>query len=317
MSLMMLSRVAERVYWMARYLERAENTARMVKVYANLLLDLPRGVDLSWYTLVVINDSGEAFNERYKNRDERNVIKFMLADDTNGSSMLSSLKMARENARTCRDVIPADTWEMVNELKLFAEDNMQQGLNRGHRNQYLNNVLKACHQFSGLFANSMSKDAASEFIRLGRTLERADMATRIMDAGAAVVMSAEDASTNISQIVWGNVLRSLDAYQPYLRKERAPVNGADVTRFLLADEDYPRTVMFSMNRLVHALSRLPHNADARKIALAIERRIVRYDDYDVLGENFREFMNEMQLDLARLHDCFAETWFLLEPTTAD
>ncbi len=317
MSLMMLSRVAERVYWMARYLERAENTARMVKVYANLLLDLPRGVDLSWYTLVAINDSSEAFCERYKNRDERNVLKFILADDTNGSSMLSSLKMARENARTCRDVIPADTWEMVNELKLFAEDNIQQGLNRGQRNQYLNNILKACHQFSGLFANSMNKDAASEFIRLGRTLERADMATRIMDAGASVVLSAEDASTNISQIVWGNVLRSLDAYQPYLRKERAPVNGAGVTRFLLADEDYPRTVMFSMNRLIHAVSRLPHSADARKIALAIERRVVRYDDYDMQGEDFREFMNEIQLELAKLHNCFADTWFLLEPATAD
>jgi uncharacterized alpha-E superfamily protein len=317
MSQMMLSRVAERVYWMARYLERAENTARIVNVYANLLLDLPRGVDLSWYTLIEINDSAEIFNERYKNRDERNVIKFMLADDINGSSMLSSLKMARENARTCRDVIPGDTWEMVNELKLFAEDNMQQGLNRGHRHEYLNSILKGCHQFSGLFANSMNKDAASEFIRLGRTLERADMATRILDAGATVVLSAEDASTNISQIVWGNVLRSLDAYQPYLRKERAPVNGAGVARFLLADENYPRTVMFSMNRLVHAVSRLPHNADARKIAMAIEKKISKYDDYNVLGENFREYMNDMQLELAKLHNCFAETWFLLEPETAD
>jgi uncharacterized alpha-E superfamily protein len=302
---------------MARYLERAENTARLVTVYANLLLDLPRGVDLSWYSLIEINDAEEAFGERYKNRDERNVIKFMLADDTNGSSMLSSLKMARENARTCRDVIPADTWEMVNELKLFAEDNIQQGLNRSERHEYLNEILKCCHQFSGLFANSMNKDAASEFIRLGRTLERADMATRILDAGAAVVLSADERSANISQIVWGNVLRSLDAYQPYLRKERAPVNGSGVARFLLANDEYPRTVMFSMNRLGQAIARLPHNTAAKKIAASIKKRIGNYKDYDVLGENFRDYMNEMQVELANLHNCFATTWFSLEPADDD
>lgn len=313
MTQVMLSRVAERVYWMARYLERAENTARMVSVYAKLMLDLPRGVDLGWYTLVDINDSGEAFNERYKNRDERNVIKFMLADASNGSSMLSSLQMARENARTCRDVIPHDTWEMVNELKLFAEDSIQQGLNRGHRHEYLDSILKCCHQFSGLFANSMSKDAASEFIRLGRTLERADMVTRILDAGTAVILSTEDADANISPIVWGNVLRSLDAYQPYMRDERGAVTGQGVARFLMLNEHYPRTVMFCMQRLSQAISRLPHNAEARKITAALMRRLDAFDDYDELGEGFRDYMNDIQLELASLHDCFANTWFSLDP----
>jgi uncharacterized alpha-E superfamily protein len=301
---------------MARYLERAENTARMVSVYANLLLDLPRGIDLSWYSLVDINDSGEAFNERYKIRDEHNVIKFMLADDSNSSSMLSCLNLARENARTCRDVIPQDTWEMVNELQQFAEDNMQQGINRGQRHEYLNQILKACHQFSGLFANSMNKDAASEFLRVGRTLERADMATRILDAGAAVILAAEDAPTSISQIVWGNVLRSLDAYQPFLRHERGPVTGAGVASFLLANENFPRTVLFSIERLNHALSRLPQHGEARKIATAIRRRLTNYKDYDDLGANFRNYMNDLQLDLASLHNCVVESWFTLERKNA-
>jgi len=297
---------------MARYLERAENTARMVGVYANLLLDMPRGIDLSWYSLVDINDTGEAFNERYKNRDERNVVKFMLADDTNGNSMLTSLKMARENARTSRDVVPQDTWEIVNELHLFAAENIQRGINRGQRHHYLYEIVKGCHQISGLFANSMNKDSASEFIRLGRTLERADMATRILDAGAAVILAAEESSTNISQIVWGNVLRSLDAYQPFLRDERGPVTGPAVARFLLANELYPRTVLFSLNRLGKALARLPHSSEPRQIATVIKDRVIAFDGYQDLGTSFRGYMNELQLQLASLHDCFADTWFALE-----
>jgi len=308
----MLSRVAERVYWMARYLERAENTARLVGVYANLLLDLPRGIDLSWYSLVEINDTSEAFNERYKNRDERNVIKFMLADDNNGNSMLSALRMARENARTSRDVIPEDTWEIVNELHLYAAEQINRGLNRGQRHEYLYEVLKGCHLISGLFANSMNKDAASEFIRLGRTLERADMATRILDAGAAVILATGETSTNFSQIVWGNVLRSLDAYQPFLRNERGPVTGAGVARFLLAEEQFPRTMLFSLSRLNKSLSRLPHHSEPRLIATRIRDKVANYDSYDDLGQSFRNYMNELQVDLATLHNCFAETWFSLD-----
>ena len=112
----MLSRVAERIYWCARYLERVENTARLVSVYDNLLFDLPHDFNIGWYNLITINSGEQAFDERYKIRDERNVVKFLLADDTNFSSMLVSLKMVRENMRTTRDVVPQETWELINEL---------------------------------------------------------------------------------------------------------------------------------------------------------------------------------------------------------
>ena len=98
----MLSKVAERVYWLGRYVERVENTARLVNVYANVLLDLPRSAKLVWESLLAINGDGDTFLERYSRMEERNVVKFYLADRQNPTSILTSISAARENARTVR-----------------------------------------------------------------------------------------------------------------------------------------------------------------------------------------------------------------------
>jgi uncharacterized alpha-E superfamily protein len=209
----MLSRVAERIYWSARYLERVENTARLVGVYDNLLFDLPRDTNISWFNLIKINSCTDTFSERYKVQDEHNVVKFLLADDTNPSSMLSSLKQAKENIRTTRDVLPQDTWELINELDLYARNNIRQGINRTDRHKFLNNIIQRCQEINGLFEGAMSRDASWQFMTLGRNLERADMTTRILDAGVSIMLQPNQGTRiNLSQVVWGNVLRSLSGY---------------------------------------------------------------------------------------------------------
>ena len=115
----MLSRVAERVYWMGRYIERAESTARLVNAYTNQILDLPKGVD----PLVDITGSNELFESHYQNYDERNTVKFLLADTFNSSSIMSALVNARENVRTTRDLMPTEAWEHTNELYLYCKNN--------------------------------------------------------------------------------------------------------------------------------------------------------------------------------------------------
>src|SRR5690606_16371662 len=116
--LTMLSRVAERLYWTSRYLERVENTARLMGVYTNLLLDMPSGVNIDWYNLVTLNNAEAWFENRYKVKDERNVMRFLLSDPDYPGAMLSSLQGVRENIRTTRDVVPAESWEYINELTL-------------------------------------------------------------------------------------------------------------------------------------------------------------------------------------------------------
>jgi uncharacterized alpha-E superfamily protein len=124
----MLSRVAEHIYWMARYLERAENTARLINVNGSLILDLPSIARPDWYSLIVITGSDKAFRQSYRNDTESRVIRFMVADGDNPGSILASLRMARENARTVRDIIPREAWERINSLYLNTRDALPGGL---------------------------------------------------------------------------------------------------------------------------------------------------------------------------------------------
>ena len=114
----MLSRSAERLYWLARYLERTENIARLVSVHMNLLMDLPKGVEMGWRQLIMITASEQAFNKSYNSANERNITRFLLADADYQGSLFSSLSAARENIRTSRELLPDEAWEQVNEMYL-------------------------------------------------------------------------------------------------------------------------------------------------------------------------------------------------------
>ena len=161
----MLSRVAERVYWMARYLERAENTARLISVYSNLLLDLPRGTKVGWHSLIDISGAQDEFAATHRVQDERTVVRFLLAEQ-NEISILSILSMARENARTTREVIPAEAFEQINNLYLFAKENAANGISRGPRNALLEEIIVSCQQLTGLLAGTLSHNHVHKFIRI-------------------------------------------------------------------------------------------------------------------------------------------------------
>jgi uncharacterized alpha-E superfamily protein len=308
----MLSKVAERVYWAARYLERVESTARMLSIYDTLLFDLPRQVNLGWYNLIVINSLEQDFNERYSVQDERNVVKFLVGDDTNPSSIVTSLKAIRENIRTTRDVIPADTWELVNELSQYVQDHLQQGINRRDRHEFLGNVISACQQIIGLWQVNMPRDSAWEMLKLGQNLERADMTTRNLDAATAAIMQIEDDdfAVNSQQIIWGNVLRSLSADQPYRRAMRSSVKAPLVCSFLLTDQRFPRSVEYCLNDMIQGVKALPRAekiiADIRKLHKTVTDRA----EDSAPGPEMREALNDLQISLQYLHFSISRTWFL-------
>ena len=191
----MLSRVAENVYWMARYVERAENTARLVRVNANLLLDLPRGIAPGWEPLVTITGMDEEFHARYGEANERNVVKFLIGDGANINSILCSLRAARENCRTVREIVPRSGWEQINELYLYAKENMSAGLTKKGRHSYLARVISGSQTINGLLDSIIARDEAYQFLRIGRNLERADMTTRIIDVRSADLLPEETAES--------------------------------------------------------------------------------------------------------------------------
>jgi uncharacterized alpha-E superfamily protein len=307
----MLSRVAERIYWAARYLERIENTARLIGVYDKLIYDLPNSVGIDWYNLITINSAEEAFNERYKIQDERNVIKFLLGDEKNSCSVTSSLKFARENLRTSRDVVPAESWEMINELHLFVTENLQKGINRSQRFDFLDGIIKSCQQIQGLIVGTMPRDSVWYFMKLGRNIERADMTTRLLDAGvrAQIETSEEEDAINSQQIVWGNVLRSLDAHQSYRRSVRASVNSKKVVEYIVEDTAFPRTIKYCFSSMVDSLERLPNNEYVLESIKKKEKINMKSVDYNDLGIPMKDFLNDMQLDIASIHMDISQNWF--------
>lgn len=311
----MLSKVAERVYWTARYLERIESTARLISIYDMLLFDLPRSVKLGWYNLVTINQLEDIFSAQYTVRDERNVVKFMLGDESNPSSIVSSLRCIRENVRTTRDVVPEETWELTNELSIYVQDNLQQGINRSKRHDFLENIIKGCQQILGLLYGNMPHDAAWDLLRLGRNLERADMTTRNLDAGIAAIMEMQDEPNviNSRQIIWGNVLRSLNADQSYRRSTRMAVNGPAVVQYLLENSEFPRSIAHCMNAMMTSCKALPGSATVTTQMEEINNNLFSNADYSQVDGNFRNYLNTVQIQLGNIHQLIGATWFPLQP----
>jgi len=184
----MLSRVAENIYWMARSLERAEDTARLVNVTTHLALDLPKQVSFDWELLLHITGYSEIFRNHYGVADDRNLVRFLVGDALNPGSVISSLGNARENARTIRDSIPREAWEQINNLYLKCKGNLQFGLSRRGRYDYLHWTILGAQTITGMLAGTMTHDVGYDFLRMGRNLERADMTTRIIDVRTASLL---------------------------------------------------------------------------------------------------------------------------------
>ena len=312
--MMMLSRVAQRVYWAARYLERVSGSARLISSYENMLFDLPADVGLNWYNLIIINDLEEAYNDHYSNRTERNVVKFLLADEDNPSSLVNSLHCVRENVRTARDVVPEEAWEMICELTIFVQEHLEQGINRRSRHEFLESVIKGCLQINGLLFSSMPQDAAWEFLHIGRNIERADMTSRYLEAGLTAILALEDNdnAVNIQQFIWGSVLRSLGATQYYLRTTRTPVKGEEVVPYLLTDPYFPKSIAQCMGATVAACKKLPHSTSAVRKLKKIERKLAAEIDYSELGLPLLEHINQLQILLSGTHFIISDAWFTVE-----
>jgi len=309
----MLSRVAERLYWLARYIERAENTARMVMSFHLVSLDMPKTVPLTWKNLVAVTGNDDIFDEHYQREDERNCVKFLLADHYNSSSVFSSLKAARENVRTTRDLVPSEAWEIVNELYLFARDNIDSGIGKRGRYQFLTEIVQRCQTLTGLLAGCMSHDAAYDFVRLGRNLERADMTSRQIDIGAIRFLKKGADPSPYDGLLWTSILRSQSGFQMYRQHVKRRINGVDVVRFLLQDVPFPRAVAHSLRYVQEALERLPRNELPLRLVMQARRHAQAADVDQLIAEDrLHDFIDTLQQDIGEVHIANVDTWFRLD-----
>jgi uncharacterized alpha-E superfamily protein len=308
----MLSRSAERLYWLARYLERTENIARLVNVHMNLLMDLPKGVEMGWRQLISINASDQEFYKRNNVANERNVTRFLLSDGSYPGSLFSSLTAARENIRTSRELLPDEAWEQVNEMYLFAKNNLETVANRRQRVIFLNEILKGCQRFTGLLSGYMSHNHPYSFIRLGRNIERADMTSRILDLASLLLSeSRSDEVRQYETILWMNILKALNALLMYRQQKHNRVNGDDVLNFLLLDTNLPRSVICCISEISTCISKLPNHHELPIKVNELETYIKAIDTQNTTQIQLRGILDDLQNKIGSLHNQIADNWFLI------
>lgn len=315
----MLSRVAERVYWMARYAERAENTARIVNVYTNLLLDLPSSTPIGWYSLVQITGNKKLFNELYNEDLERNIIKFLLADPRNSGSLLNSLSYARENARTIRGRLPREGWEHVNELYLKAKTELPAALSRRKRYEFLADLIGSVQQLTGLLAGTMSHNHGYHFVRIGRNLERADMTSRILDTMTVETFIDEDQQhiTPYDYVLWLSVLKSLSAYQSYRQDVQMAISRGNVLTFVMQNKDFPRTILHCLYEIRNSTQKLPRHLTPIRCLNRIIKRVETTNVSALTLKQLHRFMDSLQRDAGDFHSQFSRTYFSVVEVTPE
>jgi uncharacterized alpha-E superfamily protein len=305
-----LARVAENIYWLARYLERAENTARLISVNANLLLDLQRGYELGWLPLIDITGSRAEFDSQKRRTDEREIVQFLLADATNPGSVSASLNSARENARTLRDILPTEAWEILNEFFQEFTVELPAGLNRRTRYNFLKRIVLVSQTLAGILEGTMSRTDAYTFLLLGRNIERTDMTSRIVDVRSAQILPAATSDLAPFQTIqWISVLRSLSGQHMYRQTRRARVSRVESLQFSLRDEEFPRSCLFCLRQIELCLRTLSRSSGVLD-TLAGARRFLSQASFAELDQE------GLQVYLIGVHASIAAAYFPAVPGAA-
>jgi len=306
----MLSRVGERVFWLARYLERVENTARLVNVHTALLMDLPEQKEINWFTLATIFDAKDAYFERYDRVNEYDIMYFLLAESSYPGSLFNSILALRENARTSIDVLPEILWEQINELYLLVKGELSSIGNRRRKQKLLLTITEKCQCVWGIIANHMSRNYAYDFLQSGKFLERADMTSRILEMTSILVTESQtEEMRQYEGILWATLLRSLSAQQMYIQVNDSSLKAKKVLAFLITDKRFPRSLNFAINALGKYLNYLPRAESILQQQQEILSHIQDYDIDQVSAEHIHVMMDELQVSLNQLNAEITANWF--------
>jgi uncharacterized alpha-E superfamily protein len=314
-----LSRVADSIYWLNRYIERAENIARFLDVNLNLLLDMPSGVGQQWQPLVLTTGDLEFFQAHYGEATADNVIKFLTFDTNYPNSILSCLQAARDNAASVREVISSEMWQQINSFYALVRD-ASKNQSLPSLASFLEEVKHASHLFVGVMYATMTHNEGWHFGRIARLLERADKTTRILDVKYFLLLpSAEYVGSTIDEIGWIALLKSASAYEMYRKRGMHRITPVDVAEFLILDHEFPRALRFCLKeaeRSLHHITGTPIGA----WRIPAERSLGRLRaelDYLTIDEVFErgmhEFLDHTQNQLNQLGDSIFKTFFDLGP----
>ena len=315
----MLSRVADSIYWMNRFIERAEDTARVIDVNLALSLDLPPGAAEQWEPLLNTTGDLPAFRELYDAPTRADVIEFMTFDSRNQNSILRCLESARENARSVRDQISSEMWEQLNRLYLLVRSARFRGLVASEPHEFYTRIKTEGHLFEGITDGTMSRNEAWHFGRLGRKLERADKTSRILDVKYFILLPAvAEVGTPFDDLQWSALLRSVGALEMY-RKRHGRISPDRVAEFLILDHDFPRSILYCLTKAEESLYAITGSKPGtyanrpEQLAGRLRSHLSFTPVGDVIGVGLHEFLDALQAEMNRLDDAIFETYFALRP----
>ncbi len=293
----MLSRVANCIYWMNRYIERAENVARFVDVNQSISL----GGTPQWAPLVYASGDEELFSKHYGEFSTENVLRFLLFDEQNPNSILSCAKYARENARTIREILSVSLWESINRFYLRVRDGMAHSdavLQNPH--QFLERVKRSSHQVIGVTEATLSHGEAWHFARVGQLLERADKTSRILDVKYFILLpAASHVGSTLDVVQWSALLESTSALHAY-RKTFGRIEPKSVAQFLILDRNFPRALRFCVVQAqasLHEITGTPIGEITSPVTerfAALRTQLRQTTINDIFNQGLHEFIDGFQ-----------------------
>jgi uncharacterized alpha-E superfamily protein len=291
----MLSRTADHLFWMSRYIERAESLARLLDVTWQMSL-VPQSLAASnqnWNAIIALNSLEESFAKKYSEVNADNVLRFMVSDPDNFASIYSCLRLARENAHAVRGTVTAEMWETLNSTWLEArEKTFEQIINAGV-GEFFDWVKMRSSLSRGTTLGTLLQDEAFHFIRLGTLLERADNTARILDVKYHVLRPhGDEGATDFYQ--WGALLRSVSAFEVYRKVYRDVITPERVTELLILRSDMPRSLHFCMNGVVKNLDLIAnrHSTETARHAGMLHAQLHYARVEDILADGLHPWLTD-------------------------
>jgi uncharacterized alpha-E superfamily protein len=294
----MLSRTADHLYWMSRYTERAENTARMLDVNYQMSL-LPQSAQVAeqaWRALLEISELTQAFDANHVLMSPKDVIHFMVSDMTNPSSIMRCLQAARENARAVRGSMTTELWETINTTWLEAQKMMREGILDTAPSDFFEWVKFRSHQTRGVQHGTMVRDEVYYFIRLGTFLERADNTARLLDVKSLTAENMRDHGNDSVDdfYYWAAILRSVSAFETYRKVYRDVITPERVAELLILRSDMPRSLVACVNEVSDLLVKV-RNAHSSKTITQTRNLLAKLRDaniVEILGKGLHAYLTE-------------------------
>lgn len=314
----MLSRVADAIYWMNRYIERAENYARFIDVNFNLSLELPSDMYEQWKPLVVTTGDWALYESKYEKAEKNNVIYFLGFDPNNYNSIYNSILKARENARTIRPEITKEVWEQINALYYLVKDGLEskRWLKKDLRNFFME-VKTGCQLLYGIFDSTISRNDGWHFGKIGQMIERADKTSRVLDVKYHMLLPNADAvGSPLDIIQWAALLKSVSAYDMY-RKKNGKLTPSSISEFLILDKVFPRSVLRCLIFSEQSLATITGNGegysnDAQKQLGMLKSQLEYADINDIFKLGLHEYLDNLQEKLNDVSSSISETFFSID-----